>query len=106
MSGGNGADIGQVVAMLGTVLEGQQEMRRDIRGIRSVLNEHTAVLNEHTVLLHDHGRRLNDLSAQVASLREAVTAYHATVMGHGILISELDARLRRVEHHLGLPSDA
>ncbi len=99
MSGGNGADIGQVVAMLGIVLENQQEMRRDVREMRLVLNEHTTVL-------HDHGRRLDDLSAQMASLREAVTAYHATVIGHGILISELDARLRRVEHHLGLPPAA
>jgi hypothetical protein len=32
--------------------------------------------------------------------------YHSSVLGHGILISELDARLRRVETHLGLPPDA
>ena len=33
----------------------------------------------------------------VDSLRQAVTGYHASVMGHGILISELDERVRRIE---------
>jgi len=36
------------------------------------------------------------------SLREAVTNYHATVLGRGILISELDERVRRIERHLNL----
>jgi hypothetical protein len=31
-----------------------------------------------------------------------VTNYHATVLGHGILISELDERVRRIERHLNL----
>lgn len=114
MSGsGNGTDRGHIVAMLGDVLEGQ----REIRGILNehspvlnehsrVLNEHTRVLNEHTLTLHDHDRRFNDLTSEVHSLPEAVTSYHASVLGHGILISELDARVRRIEHHLDLPPAA
>jgi hypothetical protein len=31
-----------------------------------------------------------------------VTNYHAPVLGHGILISELDERVRRIERHLNL----
>jgi hypothetical protein len=30
--------------------------------------------------------------------------YHTSVIGHGVLISELEARVRRVEQHLNLPS--
>jgi len=30
--------------------------------------------------------------------------YHTSVIGHGILISELEARVRRVEQHLNLPA--
>ena len=42
-----------------------------------------------------HDRKLDDLAAGLVSLREAVTNYHATVLGRGILISELDERVRR-----------
>jgi len=54
----------------------------------------------HTVSGHDG--KLDDLAADLASRREAVTNYHATVLGHGILISELDERVRRIERHLNL----
>jgi len=41
-------------------------------------------------------------SDQIAGLRRAVVEYHTTVVGHGILISEFEGRLRRVEQHLNL----
>ncbi|RYB05939.1 hypothetical protein [Lichenibacterium ramalinae] len=44
-----------------------------------------------------------DLGEQIVGLRRAVVEYHTSVIGHGILISELEARLRRVEQHLDLP---
>jgi hypothetical protein len=62
VSGANGPDIGAVYQLLTQVA--------------------------HTVTAHD--RKLDDLAAGLVSLREAVTNYHATVLGHGILISELD----------------
>jgi len=110
---GNGTDLGHIVAMLGDLIDGQ----RDIRGVLNdhgrvlnehsgILNDHTRVLNEHTLTLAEHGRRFDDLTGQVQFLREAVTDYHASVMGHGILISELDARVRRIERHLDLPPAA
>ncbi len=55
------------------------EVRREIAGVRKELGE------------------------QVVGLRRAVIEYHTSVIGHGILISELEARLRRVEQHLDLP---
>jgi signal transduction histidine kinase len=45
-----------------------------------------------------------DTSDQIAGLRRAVIEYHSAVLGHGVLISELEARMRRVEQHLGLPA--
>ena len=36
----------------------------------------------------------------VVSLRQTVAGYHATVVGHGILYSEIEDRLRRVERRL------
>lgn len=40
---------------------------------------------------------------QIVGLRRAVLEYHSSVVGHGMLISELEARVRRVEQHLDLP---
>ncbi len=51
-------------------------------------------------------RRIDDLTSQVSGLRQTVIEYDASVHGHGILISELEQRLRRVEQHLNLPPAA
>jgi chromosome segregation ATPase len=40
---------------------------------------------------------------QVDGLRRQVFEYHSSVIGHGMLISELEARVRRMEKHLDLP---
>jgi hypothetical protein len=44
-----------------------------------------------------------ELSEQIVGLRRAVVDYHTSVIGRGMLISDLEARLRRVEQHLNLP---
>ena len=63
------------------------------------LNGVVAGLSE---IVAGHDRKLDDLAAGLASLRDALTHYHSTVLGHGILISELDERVRRIERHLRL----
>ncbi len=40
---------------------------------------------------------------QIVGLRRAVIEYHSAALGHGVLISELEARVRRLEQHLSLP---
>jgi hypothetical protein len=45
-----------------------------------------------------------ELGEQIVGLRRAVIEYHTSVIGHGVLISELEARVRRDEQHLNLPS--
>ena len=52
--------------------------------------------------LTGHGRKLDDLAAGLAPLRDAVTHYLSSVLGHGLLISKLDERVRRIERHLSL----
>ena len=81
MSGGNGVDIAAVYQLLSQVAR---------------------AVNEHTVLLRDHSRQLGDLTHGQATLRQTLTEYHASVMGHGILISQLEDRVRRIEQHLDL----
>jgi hypothetical protein len=45
-----------------------------------------------------------ELSEQIVGLRRAVIDYHTSVIGRGVIISELEVRVRRVEQHLNLPS--
>ena len=40
---------------------------------------------------------------QVDGLRRQVFEYHSSVIGHGMLISELETRVRRMEKHVDLP---
>lgn len=44
-----------------------------------------------------------ELSEQIVGLRRAVVDDHTSVIGHGMPIGDLDARVRRVEQHLNLP---
>jgi hypothetical protein len=46
-----------------------------------------------------------DLSEQIVGLRRAVIEYHTSAIGHGVLISQREAHLRRVEQHLNLQQD-
>lgn len=78
---GNGVDLGAVYQAILGVAADLRTVATDVRA---------------------QGTKLGDLDGKVDGLRQAVTAYHATVLGHGILISELEDRLRRVEQHLGL----
>jgi hypothetical protein len=43
------------------------------------------------------------LSDRITHLNRAVVEYHSSAVGHGVLISEFEERLRRVEQHLKLP---
>ena len=52
----------------------------------------------------EHTATRKQLGEQIAGLRRAVVEYHSVVIGHGVLISELEARMRRVEQHLDLPA--
>lgn len=98
--GGSGADLGQVLALLNDVIKMQRETRLELTELRLELKEDIRRLN---LRVDSLASRVDDLASQVASLRGEVASYHAAMVGHGVLISEHDARLRRVEQHLGLP---
>jgi hypothetical protein len=44
----------------------------------------------------------NRLSDQIVGLRRSVMEYHSSAIGHGVLLSEFEERLRRLEEHVGL----
>jgi ABC-type transporter Mla subunit MlaD len=75
---------------------------RKLNEIIVVVNEHTHKLDELALVVNRHDRKLDDLTTDIAGLRETLTHYHATVLGHGILYSELEERVRRIDRHLKL----
>ena len=45
------------------------------------------------------------LSDQIVGLRRAVMEYHSSAIAHGVLLTEFEERLRRLERHVGLPPE-
>ena len=93
----------QMRAELGTV-------RTEVEAIRSDMatkNDLADVRSEMQSLRADVASDLlvarKETSEQIVGLRRAVIEYHSSVIGHGVLISELEARVRRMEQHLNLP---
>lgn len=50
--------------------------------------------------------QLAELTHSQATLRQTLTDYHSSGIGHGILIGNLETRVRRIEQHLNLPPAA
>jgi hypothetical protein len=48
-------------------------------------------------------RQFAEVRSDIAELRHTLTQYHSSVLGHGILISELERRVLPIEEHLHLP---
>jgi hypothetical protein len=97
MSGVNGPDIAAVYQLLTEVARRvaghDDKFDTQDRKLDAIIGR----LDAHDRKFAEHDRKLDNLAAGLSSLREAVT--------HGILISELDERLRRIERHLA-PSEA
>ena len=95
--------------MLRILREMRAEMatKSDIQAIRAEMARKDDLRSEVNSLRADVAADLittrKELSEQIVGLRRAVVDYHTSVIGHGMLISDLEARLRRVEQHLNLP---
>jgi hypothetical protein len=88
-------------------------MLREMRGEIGDMREQMATKDDLRTLRADVAADLVALEArlakeqketreQIVGLRHTVIEYHTSVIGHGILISDLEARVRGVEQHLGL----
>ncbi len=94
---GNGVTLEAVYQLLGLVAADLRDFRRETKV------EFARVDGRIDALHGEMQREFKDIPAALTGLRQVVGAYHATVLGHGILISELDDRVRRIERHLNLP---
>ena len=85
------------------------EMRGDIADIRATMATKNDLVELRSELKSDIADVSSDLltarkelGEQIVGLRRAVVEYHTSVIGHGVIISDLEGRLRRVEQHLNL----
>lgn len=92
-----------------------REMRGDIADIRTTMATKMATKDDLAQLRSELKSDITDVASdllsarkelgeQIIGLRRSVVEYHTTVIGHGVIISDLEARLRRVELHLNLPA--
>jgi hypothetical protein len=100
------------------ILQFLREMRAELSDVRSDIGDVRSDISQirgdmatqsdmHTLradVASDILTTRKELSEQIVGLRRAVVDYHTSVVGHGVIISELGARVRRVEQHLNLPS--
>lgn len=89
------AEIGEMRTEMATKSD-VAELKSDIAVARSEMGSLRADV---AADIHALDHKVTD---QVVGLRRAVVAYHSSVIGHGSLISDLEARVQRVEQHLNL----
>ena len=88
------ADVARVDGKVDAV---KVELRSEMQSVRANVAADFVTLNAKI----DAVRKAT--SEQIVGLRRAVVEYHSAVLGHGVLISELEARVRRIEQHVSLP---
>jgi chromosome segregation ATPase len=89
------------VARMDARLDGKiDDVRSEVKSLRA-----DVASDLHSLDVKIDGTK-KELSEQIVGLRRAVIEYHSSVIGHGALISELEARVRRLEQHLDLPHEA
>ncbi len=85
---------------LDTKMDGlRDELRSEIGEVKSEVRSLRADVASDMMTLE---KRLSD---QIVGLRRAVMEYHSSAVGHGVLHTEFEERLRRLERHVGLPPE-
>lgn len=98
---GEMGDIRKDMATKNDVAGLKAELKNDIADVRSGVKSLRADVASDLMTME---QRLSD---RITHLNRAVMEYHSSAVGHGILFSEIDERLRRVEQHLKLtPSES
>lgn len=77
------------VATMRDVMVTKAELRSEINSLRADVASDIMNLD----------KRLGD---QIVGLRRSVMEYHSSVIGHGVLLTELEERVRRLEERTGV----
>jgi len=85
----------QMRAEMGDIRE-DMATKNDIADVRSEINSLRADVASDLMTME---KRLGD---RMTHLQRTVMEFHSSTIGHGVLYTEMDERLRRVEEHLKL----
>ena len=77
-------------------MRSQMATKSDVADLRSEMHSFRADVASDFLTTRE------EFNEEIAGLRRAVIEYHTSTIGHGILISELEARLRRVEQRIDI----
>jgi hypothetical protein len=98
-----------VLKLLRGMRDDMSDMRGEMYGMRSEMatkHDVADVRSEVKSLRADVASDMMDmekrLSDRITHLNRAVMEYHSSAVGHGLLFSDIDERLRKVEQHLKL----
>ena len=86
------ADVRENMATKVELTNGLADVRAEIRSLRADVASDMMALEKR-------------LGEQIVGLRRAVMEYHSSAIGHGVLLTEFEERLRRLERHVGLPPE-
>ncbi|WP_281800116.1 hypothetical protein [Methylocystis echinoides] len=79
------------VSAMREVMVTKDELRIELNSVRSEMTSLRADVASDMINLE---KRLGD---QIVGLRRSVMEYHSSVIGHGVLLTELEERVRRLE---------
>jgi tRNA U55 pseudouridine synthase TruB len=96
----NTLDIARAVILLKELAATQHKLEQTLADMRVELKK------DIRTLCVELGGRLDNLADQTAALRTQLGCYHATIADQHVWLERLDARLSRIEQHLGLPAPA
>ena len=94
------AEVADIKSQMATKTE-LAELRADFNSLRADVASDLLIMQVKADAEHKATR--DYVREQISGLRREVFEYHSVVVGHGVLISEHDTRLHRVERHLELP---
>ena len=86
-----------LVLMLLREIRGEMATKSDVADMRSEVKSLRVDVASDLMTMEQR------LSERINHLNRAVMEYHSSAVGHGVLMSEFEERLRRVEQHLKLP---
>ena len=89
----NGVDLG---AIYGAIIA----ISNDLKSFKAEMHSFKAEIQAEFRAVHSE---ISDLRHSVGELRTALNDYHGSVIGHGVLITELDERVTRLEQRSQTP---
>jgi uncharacterized protein YicC (UPF0701 family) len=96
-----------LVLMLLRQIREEMATKKELAGLKAeikndIADVHSEVKSLRADVASDLMTMEQRLSERITHLNRAVMEYHSSAVGHGVLFSEIDERLRRVELHLKL----